>query len=310
MNHFFINFLKGLGIGSANVIPGVSGGTIALLTGIFERLINCLKSFNITALRLLFKGKFKELSEHIDFKFLVAVAMGVIVAIFTIAKLFEIWLNGYYSRIYLMCFFLGLIIASIYYVGKTVQKWNWKTILSFVIGAGIAITIFVLNYLKETNAGGSEMQSAEMNTNFLYIMLCGAIGICSMILPGLSGSYVLLLMGVYDNIIIAVSNLDLGILIPFAIGAVAGLLAFSHALSWIFKKYPDITIALLTGFILGSIPVIYPWRDTMTKELVLPDADIKLAISIVITLIGAAVIVLTKKMAEKEKNKRQKQNIS
>ena len=306
MNQFFINFLKGLGIGSANVIPGVSGGTIALLTGIFERLINCLKSFNIKALKLLFKGKFKELSEHIDLKFLIAVVLGVVVSIFTIAKLFEIWLSGYYSRIYLMCFFLGLIIASIYYVGKTVQKWNWQTILSFIIGAGIAITIFILNYQKETNVGGVEMQSAEMNTNFLYIMLCGAIGICSMILPGLSGSYVLLLMGVYDNIIIAVSNLDLGILIPFAIGAVAGLLAFSHALSWIFKKYPDITIALLTGFILGSIPVIYPWRDTMTNELVLPNADIKLAISVVIILLGAAVIVLTEKMADKEKNKRQK----
>ena len=299
MNQFVSNFLKGMGIGSANVIPGVSGGTIALLTGIFERLINCLKSFNITALQLFFKGKFKELAKHIDFWFLVSVGLGVVVSIFTIAKLFEIWLDGYQSRIYLMCFFLGLVIASIYFVGKTVKKWDWKSVLAFIVGACIAITIFVLNYLKETNVSSAEMQNAEMSTNFIYVMVCGAIGICSMILPGLSGSYVLLLMGVYDNIIVAVSNLDWAILIPFAIGAVGGLLAFSHILSWIFKRFPDITIALLTGFILGSLPVIYPWRDVVTNELVLPNPDIKLAISIVIALIGAAVIVLTEKMAQK-----------
>lgn len=301
MNQFITNFLKGMGIGSANVIPGVSGGTIALLTGIFERLINCLKSFNITALKLLFKGKFKELATHIDFWFLVSVGLGIVVSIFTIAKLFEIWLAGYYSRIYLMCFFLGLVIASIYFVGKTVKKWDWKSVLSFIIGAAIAITIFILNYRKETEISGLEAQTSEMNSNFIYVMVCGAIGICSMILPGLSGSYVLLLMGVYDNIIVAVSNLDWAILIPFAIGAVAGLLAFSHVLSWIFKRFPDITIALLTGFILGSLPVIYPWRDIVTNELVLPNADIKLAIAIVLAIIGAAVLVLTEKMAEKKK---------
>jgi len=288
-----------MGIGSANVIPGVSGGTIALLSGIFERLINCLKSFNITALKLLFKGRFKELGKHIDFWFLLSVGLGVVVSVFTIAKLFEIWLAGYYSRINLMCFFLGLVIASIYYVGKTVEKWDWKSVLAFVIGAGVAIMIFILNYRKEINMD-CQAQTTVMNTNFLYIMLCGAIGICSMILPGLSGSYVLLLMGVYDNIIVAVSNLDWAILIPFAIGAVAGLLAFSHVLSWVFKHFPDITIALLTGFILGSLPVIYPWRDAVTNEIALPNANIKLAIAIVLALIGAAVIVLTEKMAEKK----------
>ena len=299
MNQFISNFLKGMGIGSANVIPGVSGGTIALLTGIFERLINCLKSFNITALRLLFKGKFKELAEHIDFWFLLSVGVGVVVSVFTIAKLFEIWLNGYYSRIYLMCFFLGLVIASIYYVGKTVKKWDWKAVLAFIAGAGIALMVFILNYKKEI-ANGIDIQAVTMNRNVFYIMLCGAIGICSMILPGLSGSYVLLLMGVYDNIIVAVSNLDWSILIPFAIGAVAGLLAFSRVLSWIFKKYPDITIALLTGFILGSVPVIYPWRNAVTNELALPNADIKLAIAAVCALIGAAIIILTEKLATKK----------
>lgn len=298
MNQFINNFLKGVGIGSANVIPGVSGGTIVLLTGIFERLINSLKSFNIKALQLLCKGKFKELGKHIDFWFLLSVGMGVIVSVFTIAKLFEIWLNNYYSKIYLMCFFLGLVMASIYFVGKTVKKWNYKSIVAFIIGAAVAIIIFILNYRKETGVE-NQAESMVINTNFLYMVLCGAIGICSMILPGLSGSYVLLMMGVYDNIIVAVSNFDLSILIPFAIGAGAGLLAFSHVLSWVFKNFPDITIALLTGFILGSLPVIYPWRDAVTKEIILPDADIKSAIAIVSALIGVAVIVLTEKLAEK-----------
>lgn len=299
MNHFSSNFLKGIGIGSANVIPGVSGGTIALLTGIFERLINSLKSFNLTALQLLFKGKFKELGKFIDFWFLLSVGLGIIVSIFTIAKLFEVWLAGYHSRIYLMCFFLGLIIASIYFVGKTVRKWDWKTVLALIIGASIAVTIFILNYKKGISVENQAITS-EMNTNFLYIMLCGVVGICSMILPGLSGSYVLLLMGVYDNIIGAVSNLEWAVLIPFAIGAVVGLLAFSHVLSWVFKKFSDITIALLTGFIFGSLPVIYPWYNTVTNEMVLPNADIKLVIAIVLAILGASVIVLTEKLAEKK----------
>ena len=296
MNQYIANFFKGIGIGSANVIPGVSGGTIALITGIFERLINALKSCNLTAIKLFFTGKFKEFAQHIDLWFLASVGSGVVVAILSIARLFEFLFAEY--PIYLWSFFFGMILVSIYYVGITIEKFNWKVVLSFIIGTAFALFI----------AFGTP---ANENSNILYLMICGAVATCSMILPGLSGSFVLVLMGNYQLIMIdAVNDLNLGILIPVAIGGVVGLLAFSHLLSWIFKNYRDITIAVLTGFILGSMPIIWPWKnDVITYfgseakvtgyEYYFPEFNIEFATALVIMLIGAALIVLTEKMAKK-----------
>lgn len=296
MNQYIANFFKGVGVGSANVIPGVSGGTIALITGIFERLINALKSFNLTAIKLFFSGKFKEFAQHIDLWFLVSVGSGVLVAILSIARLFEFLFAEY--PIYLWSFFFGMILVSIYYVGITIEKFNWKVLVSFVIGTAIALLI----------AFGTP---ANENSNFIYLMICGAVATCSMILPGLSGSFVLVLMGNYQLIMIdAVNDLNLKILFPVAVGGVVGLLAFSHLLSWIFKNYRDITIAVLTGFILGSMPIIWPWKnDVITYfgseakvtgyEYYLPELNLDFSIALVIMLIGAALIVLTEKMAKK-----------
>ena len=296
MNQYIANFFKGIGIGSANVIPGVSGGTIALITGVFERLINALKSCNLTAIKLFFSGKFKEFAQHIDLWFLASLGSGVVVAILSIARLFEFLFAEY--PIYLWSFFFGMILVSIYYVGITIEKFNWKVVLSFIIGTAIALLI----------AFGTP---ANENSNILYLMICGAVATCSMILPGLSGSFVLVLMGNYQLIMIdAVNDLNLKILIPVVIGGVVGLLAFSHLLSWIFKNYRDITIAVLTGFILGSMPIIWPWKnDVITYfgseakvtgyEYYLPEFNMEFATALVIMLIGAALIVLTEKMAKK-----------
>ena len=296
MNQYIANFFKGLGVGSANVIPGVSGGTIALITGIFERLINALKSFNLTAIKLFFSGKFKEFAQHTDLWFLASVGAGVVAAILSIARLFEFLFAEY--PIYLWSFFFGMILVSIYYVGITIEKFNWKVLVSFVIGTAIALFIAFGTPAKE-------------NSNFIYLMICGAVATCSMILPGLSGSFVLVLMGNYQLIMIdAVNDLNLKILFPVAIGGVVGLLAFSHLLSWIFKNYRDITIAVLTGFILGSMPIIWPWKnDVITYfgseakvtgyEYYLPELNLDFSIALVIMLIGAALIVLTEKMAKK-----------
>ena len=296
MNQYIANFFKGIGIGSANVIPGVSGGTIALITGVFERLINALKSCNLTAIKLLFTGKFKEFAQHIDLWFLASVGSGVVVAILSIARLFEFLFAEY--PIYLWSFFFGMILVSIYYVGITIEKFNWKVVLSFIIGTAIALLI----------AFGTP---ANENSNVLYLIICGAVATCSMILPGLSGSFVLVLMGNYQLIMIdAVNDLNLKILIPVVIGGVVGLLAFSHLLSWIFKNYRDITIAVLTGFILGSMPIIWPWKnDVITYfgseakvtgyEYYFPEFNMEFATALVIMLIGAALIVLTEKMAKK-----------
>ena len=299
MNQYIANFFKGLGVGSANVIPGVSGGTIALITGIFERLINALKSCNLTAIKLFFTGKFKEFAQHIDLWFLVSVGSGVLVAILSIARLFEFLFAEY--PIYLWSFFFGMILASIYYVGITIEKFNWKVLVSFVIGTAIALLIAFGTPAKE-------------NSNFIYLIICGAVATCSMILPGLSGSFVLVLMGNYQLIMIdAVNDLNLKILLPVVVGGVVGLLAFSHLLSWIFKNYRDITIAVLTGFILGSMPIIWPWKnDVITYfgseakvtgyEYYLPELNLDFSIALVIMLIGAALIVLTEKMAKKGNN--------
>lgn len=299
MNQYIANFFKGLGVGSANVIPGVSGGTIALITGIFERLINALKSCNLTAIKLFFTGKFKEFAQHIDLWFLVSVGSGVLVAILSIARLFEFLFAEY--PIYLWSFFFGMILVSIYYVGITIDKFNWKVLVSFVIGTAIALLIAFGTPAKE-------------NSNFIYLIICGAVATCSMILPGLSGSFVLVLMGNYQLIMIdAVNDLNLKILLPVVIGGVVGLLAFSHLLSWIFKNYRDITIAVLTGFILGSMPIIWPWKNDVVTyfgseakvtgyEYYLPELNLDFSIALVIMLIGAALIVLTEKMAKKGNN--------
>ena len=296
MNQYFSNFLKGIGIGTANVIPGVSGGTIALITGIFERLIDALKSFNLTAVKLFFSGKFKEFAKHTDLWFLVSVGCGVVVAILSIARLFEFLFAEY--PIYLWSFFFGMILVSIYYVAITIEKFNIKVVIAFLLGTAIALFI----------AFGTP---ANENSNLLYLIICGAVATCSMILPGLSGSFVLVLMGNYQLIMIdAVNDLNLNILLPVVLGGVVGLLAFSHLLSWIYKNYRDITIAVLTGFILGSMPIIWPWKnDVITYfgseskvtgyEYYLPEINTEFAIAFVIMLIGAAIIVLTEKMAKK-----------
>jgi putative membrane protein len=247
MKDFLNDMFKGIAMGVANVIPGVSGGTIALITGIFERLINALKAFDIKALKMLLKGRFKEFALHTDLVFLFAVFLGIFIAILSIARLFEFLFLHY--PVYIWAFFFGLILASVYFVGKTIHHWKRAVYIALVLGTAFAIALTYLNPATE-------------NDSFLYLIICGVVAICSMILPGLSGSFVLLLMGNYQLVMIeSVNNLQIEILFPVAIGAVGGLLAFSHLLSWIFKRYRDITIATLTGFILGSLSILWPWSE-------------------------------------------------
>lgn len=247
MREHIAHFLKGFAMGVANVIPGVSGGTIALLTGIFERLINALKSFDVEAVRLLLKFKFKEFARHVDFGFLVAVFLGVGVSIVSVAKLLEFLFQSY--PVYVWSFFFGLILVSVWFVGKSIGKIDVPAAVSFVAGAVVAFGLSVMNPATE-------------NTAFWYLIICGAVAICSMILPGLSGSFVLILMGNYQLIMIyAVSHFDMGIIIPVGIGVVVGLLAFSHFLSWLLSRYARQTMAVLTGFIFGSLGTIWPWKN-------------------------------------------------
>ncbi len=239
-------FFKGMAMGAANVIPGVSGGTIALITGIYERLINAIKSFDIKALKLLLHFKWKEFAAYTDLSFLMPVMLGLVAAVLSLAKLFEYLFIHY--PVFIWAYFFGLVLASVYYVGKTVENWKISTYISFIIGTLIAVAITILHPAAE-------------NDNPWYLFLNGVIAIVSMILPGLSGSFVLILLGNYQLVAIdAINHFDLKIIIPFAVGAVVGLIAFSHVLSWLFKRYKNETIALLTGFILGSLSVLWPWK--------------------------------------------------
>ena len=260
-------------MGAANVIPGVSGGTIALITNIYEDFINALKSCNGTAIKLLLTGQFKEFSNHINLPFLAAILIGIVISIFSIAKLFEFLLEEYPPQIW--GFFFGLVLASVYYIAKTVNNWNYKNIFALLIGTAIALAISFLN------------PAPIENTNYLFIFICGVIGICGMILPGLSGSYILMLMGNYQLLMVtsinslfdflkAISTLDWNVLashpemskhliyfILFLLGSVIGIIAFSHFIAWIFKRYHNATLALLTGFVFGSLSIIWPWKKEL-----------------------------------------------
>lgn len=300
MKEYITYILKGMAVGLANIIPGVSGGTIALITGIFERLINSIKSFGIGSLKLLIQGKFKEFVVKTDFYFLVALFSGVILAIVLLARIFDFMFSQY--PVYIWSFFFGLILASVYFVGKTIDKWSLSVIITFVIGTTAAIMFTFLT-------------PATQNDNFFYLILCGVVAVCSMILPGLSGSFVLILMGNYQLVAIdAINNRDIDIIIPILIGAVGGLIAFSHILSWVFKRYKNQTIATLTGFILGSLGVIWPWKTPIEElfgdklkvvgyDYFLPQMNLEFFIAFIIIIAGIASIWIMEYSAQKVEKK-------
>jgi len=295
MKHFSL-FIKGIAMGAANVIPGVSGGTVALITGIFETLIHSIKSIDVKAFKLLLKGEFKAFADHINLPFLITVFSGIAISILTFARLLDFLFENY--PIYIWSFFFGLILASVYFVAKTIDKWNLSVILNFIVGTSIAVTIALLT-------------PASQSDNILYLLLCGIVAASSMILPGLSGSFVLILMGNYQLVMIdAVNTLNLKILVPVAIGAGIGILGFSHLLSWIFEKFKNQTIALLSGFILGSLIILWPWKNELTQsygekvkvvgyEWLMPNMNLEFVLAVVFLLLGFVAIYFMEKMAKK-----------
>ena len=251
--------LKGFAMGAANVVPGVSGGTIAFITGIYERLIEALKSFDVEAVKLGSKFQIKELWTKVDGRFLLSMGIGVILAFATLAKLLK-W--GFeHHPVLVFSLFFGLILASIPSVGKMILKWNISVFMVFLVGLGIAVSIAFLTPASESN-------------NPIYLGLCGVVAICSMIIPGLSGSFVLLLMGNYELIMLdSLSalfggdlNTALPILIPVGVGAVVGLLVLSRFLSWLFRMHHDNAVGAITGFVVGSLVIIWPWKETVYHD--------------------------------------------
>ena len=294
MKKYVILILKGFSMGAANVIPGVSGGTIALITGIYEELIDSLKSFNIQALKLLLKGEFKTFISHINLKFLFAVFFGTALSIISLARVLEYFFKQNEQMVW--SFFFGLIIASIYYVAKMINSWNISSIVFLLIGITFATSLAFIKPLSE-------------NSSSYYLFICGIVSVASMILPGLSGSYVLILMGNYHLIMLhSVSDpfSNLNILFPVILGSIIGFLTLSHSISYILKKHYDSTISLLTGFIVGSLLIIWPWKVPLETILgrngdlkvisynwILPDfAAIENIYCFILILAGIAVVFL------------------
>lgn len=238
--------LKGMGMGAADVVPGVSGGTIAFIAGIYEELVNSIKSINLNALKLFFSGKFAAFWKAINGNFLLAVVLGIGISIFSLAKGLEYLLHHY--PILVWSFFFGLILASAIYVGGSIKRWKAGTIIAGI--AGVVVAYFI-----------TAISPAEANITWFFIFISGSIAICAMILPGISGSFILVLLGMYEFILGAVSDLNIPVLLVFIAGALIGIIAFSNLLSWLLKNYHNLTIATLTGFMIGSLNKVWPWKE-------------------------------------------------
>ena len=282
-------------MGAADVIPGVSGGTIAFLMGIYQELLDSIKSVNGEAFKLLFKGRILEFWKHINGNFLASIFVGILVSVFSLARLMKYLLE--FHPIPLWSFFFGLILASAIYILKGLDKWSIQNIISLIIGVGIAAFICVASPAQTPDA-------------LWFIFLSGAIAICAMILPGISGSFILLLLGKYAFVMTAVTDLNIPVLAVFAAGCAVGIISFSHFLSWLLKKFYMLTIALLSGFMLGSLLKVWPWKVPGAAEgfdyPALPaqfeqvtGLDAQLGTSVAFAVLGLAIVLVIEFVAAK-----------
>lgn len=251
---YIFTSLKGVAMGAADVVPGVSGGTIAFITGIYEELIDSIKSFNLKNAQLLLKAKFKEFWQAVNANFLLSLFIGIAISVLSLAKLLHFLLDEY--PIFIWSFFFGLIIASAIYVGMQIKAWDYKTILAIIVGTAIAYFVTAVNPLH----------TDTIKPDYWYIFLCGMIAICAMILPGISGSFILVLLGQYKFILQVVSEFKFDYIAVFGIGAAIGIISFSNVLSWLLKKFHDITVAFLVGFMIGSLNKVWPWKRTIESH--------------------------------------------
>jgi len=301
--HYFVISLKGMAMGAADVVPGVSGGTIAFISGIYEELLTSISAVNFKTLKLLKTDGIKAAWKAINGNFLLALVIGIFISILSLAKLISWLLDNH--PILVWSFFFGLVLASILYIGKQITKWNSLIVVGLLAGAGIAYYITTLQPLISENSSP------------LFLFLAGAIAICAMILPGISGAFILVLLGAYKPVLEAIHNKDFKTIAILALGAIVGLLTFSKVLKWLFNNYKNYTLAVLTGFILGSLNKIWPWKETITwrvnsKGVNVPlnelsvspfsfEGDPKIAMAILLSLAGFTMILILEKVANSSK---------
>ena len=252
MQQYLALFFKGMMMGAADVVPGVSGGTIAFITGIYEELINTIKGFNLGSVKVLFSEGPKAFWQQVNGTFLVVLLAGIVTSIATIAGAVLFMLAAY--PILLWSFFFGLILASVWLVMSHIEKWSLNLVSSFVLGALLAYMV-------------TSLAPVSVEPTALMVFISGAIAICAMILPGISGSFILLLLGMYAHILTAVKGVDLQLIGLFIAGCVVGIMSFSRLLSWMFSHHRQVTLALIAGFMLGSLNKVWPWKYTLAYTL-------------------------------------------
>ena len=298
---YFIIALKGMAMGAADVVPGVSGGTIAFISGIYEELIHSINEINFNTLKILKKDGFITAWKSINGNFLLSLVLGIAVSVASLAKIIKWLLEN--QPVLLWSFFFGLVLASIFYVGKQISKWSVLTVIFLLLGAAVAYYVTTLPVLST-------------NDSNLYLVFAGSLAICAMILPGISGAFILLLLGAYKPAVDAIHDRDIKTLFFLALGAIVGLLTFSRLLKWLFDHYKNLTLAALTGFILGSLNKIWPWKEVLIwrtnsegeqvpfiDKSIWPvsyEGDPQLNLAIVFMIIGFAVILILEKTAVKK----------
>lgn len=290
---------KGLAMGAADVVPGVSGGTIAFITGIYEELITTISSIDFKLLKIWKQNGFFSMWQSLNGNFLLALLTGIAISVFSLMKLMSYLLDNY--PIMVWSFFFGLVLASVWFIAKQIPKWKPVHFIVFIIAALAAYFI-----TKLTPAGETQ--------NLAYLFLCGVLAICAMILPGISGAFILVLLGAYKQILEAVSNFDFKVIAVVGAGAVVGILSFSRLLKWLFQKYETITLALLTGFVFGSLNKIWPWKNVLEtkiikdkevilrEESVLPvnfEGDAFVLYAVILAILGFGLILLLERLSYK-----------
>lgn len=288
-----------MAMGIAELVPGVSGGTIAFVTGIYEEFISSINNVNLNTFKTLRKEGVKSFWKELNGNFLVALLLGMLISIISFSKMISWLLEN--QPIPVWSFFFGLVLASVIFVAKEIKKWNLTSLILFLIGAIIAFYITIL--------------PPSANTDSLaFLFLSGAIAICAMVLPGISGSFILVLLGSYKTILEAVHERDIKIIATVGFGAIFGILSFARVLKWMFDKHKDITLAILTGFILGSLNKIWPWKHvletrTIGKKIITIDENIspllfdgepQLGFAITAAILGFSLIFILEKVASKE----------
>ena len=248
LSDFGVLLLKGMGMGAADVVPGVSGGTIAFITGIYEELVHSIKNINFKTISTLWKEGLPAFWKAVNGSFLLSLVGGILISVLTLARILEYLLVNH--PILIWSFFFGLIIGSAIFVARSIEKWNIGTVISLL--AGIVIAWIITSFTP-----------AETSEAYWFIFLSGALAICAMILPGISGSFILLLLGKYQFVLSALNEGRISIIAVLLTGALTGIIAFSHLLSWLLEKFHHLTIAMLAGFMIGSLNKIWPWKVTI-----------------------------------------------